>query len=81
MLKKTSKVSPVWDFNPEAPLDEGTYTIEVRATDTIGNSATSKGNFTIDFDTAAPVITMASPQNEARLTNRRPPDFDNLRRC
>ena len=60
------------DFNPEAPLDEGTYTIEVRATDTIGNSATSKGNFTIDFDTAAPVITMASPQNEARLTNRRP---------
>ena len=60
------------DFNPEAPLDEGTYTIEVRATDTIGNSATAKENFTIDFDTAAPVITMASPQNEARLTNRRP---------
>ena len=60
------------DFNPEAPLDEGTYTIEVRATDTIGNSATAKGNFSIDFDTAAPVITMASPQNEARLTERRP---------
>ena len=60
------------DFNPEAPLDEGTYTIEVRATDTLGNSATAKENFTIDFDTAAPVITMASPQNEARLTNRRP---------
>ena len=60
------------DFNLEAPLDEGTYTIEVRATDTIGNSATAKGNFTIDFDTAAPVITMATPQNEARLTNRRP---------
>ena len=60
------------DFNPEAPLDEGTYTIEVRATDTIGNSATAKGNFSIDFDTAAPVITMASPQNEARLIERRP---------
>ncbi len=60
------------DFNPEAPLDEGIYTIEVRATDTLGNSATAKENFTIDFDTAAPVITMASPQNEARLTNRRP---------
>ena len=55
------------DFNPEVPLDEGTYTIEVRATDTIGNSATAKGNFTIDFDTAAPIITMASPQNNARL--------------
>ena len=60
------------DFNPEAPLGEGIYTIQVRATDTIGNSATAKGVFTIDFDTAAPIITMASPQNEARLTNRRP---------
>ena len=60
------------DFIPEKPLDEGTYTIEVRATDTIGNSATAKGSFSIDFDTAAPVITMSSPQNEARLTERRP---------
>ena len=60
------------DFIPEAPLGEGTYTISVRATDTIGNSATAKGSFTIDFDTAAPVITMSSPQNEARLTERRP---------
>ena len=60
------------DFIPEVPLDEGTYTIDVRATDTIGNSATAKGSFTIDFDTAAPVITLASPQNEARLTERRP---------
>jgi hypothetical protein len=60
------------DFIPEKPLDEGTYAIEVRATDTIGNSATAKGSFTIDFDTAAPVITMSSPQNEARLTERRP---------
>ena len=60
------------DFIPEKPLDEGTYTIDVRATDTIGNSATAKGSFTIDFDTAAPVITMSSPQNEARLTERRP---------
>ncbi len=60
------------DFIPEEPLDEGTYTIEVRATDTIGNSATAKSTFSIDFDTAAPVITMSSPQNEARLTERRP---------
>ncbi len=60
------------DFIPEAPLDEGTYSIEVRATDTIGNSATAKGGFSIDFDTAAPVITMSSPQNEARLLERRP---------
>ena len=56
------------DFNPDVPLEEGTYTIAVRATDTLGNSATAKGNFTIDFDTAAPIITMASPQNNARLT-------------
>ena len=60
------------DFLPENPLDEGTYTIEVRATDTIGNSATAKGTFTVDFDTAAPVITMSSPQQDARLTERRP---------
>ncbi len=60
------------DFIPETPLDEGVYTIEVRATDTIGNSATAKGSFTIDFDTAAPVITMATPQQDARLTERRP---------
>ncbi len=55
------------DFMPEEPLDEGTYTIEVRATDASGNSATAKGGFTIDFDTAAPVITMSSPQQDARL--------------
>ena len=54
------------DFIPENPLDEGTYTIEVRATDTIGNSATAKGTFTIDFDTAAPVVTLSSPQQDAR---------------
>jgi len=60
------------DFIPESPLDEGVYTIEVRATDTIGNSATAKGSFTIDFDTAAPVITMATPQQDARLIERRP---------
>ncbi|MCG9130453.1 hypothetical protein J5I95_02125 [Candidatus Poribacteria bacterium] len=55
------------DFNPEAPLDEGVYTIEVRATDPYENSASAKGTFTIDFDTAAPVITMASPQQDARI--------------
>ena len=55
------------DFIPESPLDEGTYSIDVRATDTLGNSATAKGTFTIDFDTAAPVITTSSPQQDARL--------------
>ena len=55
------------DFNPEAPLSEGFYSIEVRATDTFGNSSTAKGGFSIDFDTAAPIITSSSPQNGARL--------------
>ena len=55
------------DFNPEAPLSEGSYSIEVRATDTFGNSSTAKGGFSIDFDTAAPIITSSSPQNGARL--------------
>ena len=56
------------DFNPDAPLEEGTYTINVRATDGYGNSSTAKGGFTVTFDTAAPIITMASPQNGSRLT-------------
>ena len=55
------------DFMPEMPLGEGTYSIEVRATDTHGNSSTAKGSFTIDFDTAAPLITSSSPQDGARL--------------
>ena len=55
------------DFHPEAPLSEGTYSIEVRATDAFGNSSTSGGVFTVDFDTAAPIITTSSPQNGARL--------------
>ncbi|MXV73520.1 hypothetical protein F4Z99_04485 [Candidatus Poribacteria bacterium] len=55
------------DFNLEAPLEEGTYTIEVRATDPLGNSASAKENFTIDFDTAAPIITMAAPHQNARF--------------
>ena len=55
------------DFHPEAPLSEGTYTIEVRATDTYNNSSTATGVFTVDFDTAAPIITSYSPQNGARL--------------
>jgi hypothetical protein len=55
------------DFHPEAPLSEGTYTIEVRATDAFGNSSTGNGVFTVDFDTAAPIITASSPQDGARL--------------
>ena len=55
------------DFRPEAPLSEGTYTIEVRATDAFGNSSTGSGIFTVDFDTAAPIITASSPQDGARL--------------
>ena len=55
------------DFNPEEPLEEGIYTIEVRATDPYSNSASAKGTFTVDFDTAAPIITLASPANNARL--------------
>ena len=55
------------DFNPEEPLEEGTYTIEVRAVDPYENAASAKGTFTIDFDTAAPIITMASPHQNARF--------------
>ncbi|MCY3741274.1 MAG: Ig-like domain-containing protein [Candidatus Poribacteria bacterium] len=55
------------DFIPENPLTEGTYLIIVDADDTLGNTATARGSFTIDFDTAAPIITMASPHQNARF--------------
>ena len=55
------------DFNPDDPLEEGVYTIQVRATDPYSNSASAKGTFTVDFDTAAPVITMATPHQDAHL--------------
>ena len=55
------------DFVPENPLTEGTYLILVDADDTLGNTATARGSFTIDFDTAAPIITMASPHQNARF--------------
>ena len=55
------------DFIPENPFTEGTYLIIVDATDTLGNTATARGSFTIDFDTAAPIITMASPHQNARF--------------
>ena len=55
------------DFIPENPLTEGTYLILVDADDTLGNTATARGSFTIDFDTAAPIITMASPHQNARF--------------
>ena len=55
------------DFIPDNPLSEGTYLIIADADDTLGNTATTRGSFTIDFDTAAPIITMASPQQNARF--------------
>ena len=55
------------DFIPEHPMTEGTYLIVVDADDTLGNTATARGSFTIDFDTAAPIITMASPHQNARF--------------
>ena len=55
------------DFIPDNPLTEGTYLIIVDADDTLGNTATARGSFMIDFDTAAPIITMASPQENARF--------------
>ncbi len=55
------------DFNPEEPLEEGVYTVEVRATDPYSNSATAKGTFTVDFDTAAPVITVSSPRQDTQI--------------
>ena len=55
------------DFIPDNPLSEGTYLIVADADDTLDNTATVRGSFTIDFDTAAPIITMAAPHQNARF--------------
>ena len=55
------------DFNPDAPLEEGTYTIQVRATDPYSNSSSAIGTFTVDFDTAPPVITVSSPHQDTQI--------------
>ena len=59
------------DFIPENPLTEGTYLIIVDASDILGNTATARGSFTIDFDTAAPIITMSAPHESARFVLKR----------
>ncbi|MGB0890213.1 MAG: Ig-like domain-containing protein, partial [Solirubrobacterales bacterium] len=61
--------SSVGDFNPcldtleLVDLDEGAHTVDVRATDTAGNSTTRSLTFTVD--TILPVVTISAPLADA----------------
>ncbi len=51
---------------------QGTYVAKVKVTDVRGNEASVQWSFTVEFDTVPPVITTATPQGEARITERKP---------
>ena len=51
---------------------QGTYVAKATVKDVRGNEASVKWAFTVEFDTIPPVITTATPQGEARITERKP---------
>lgn len=51
---------------------QGTYVAKTTVTDVSGNQASTQWTFTVAFDTVAPVVTTATPQGEARITERKP---------
>jgi hypothetical protein len=61
----------------------GTYNIPIRCKDEVGNTATSQINFTIDFQTSAPIVvrTYAEGNNLIVLTNKKAECYYNLENC
>ena len=51
---------------------QGTYVAKATVKDVRGNEASVQWAFTVEFDTIPPVITTATPQGEARITERKP---------
>ena len=51
---------------------QGTYVAKATVKDVRGNEASVQWTFTVEFDTVPPVITTATPQGEARITERKP---------
>ena len=58
-------------FTPTQPLNEGTYTVDVKVMDVAGNQAASKWQFTVELDTIPPTILITRPSQE-HTENRRP---------
>jgi hypothetical protein len=79
LLKGTTKVSGKTTvasdktsatFQPTSALKAGGYRVEVEAEDNIGNTSSAEWSFTVEFDEIPPVITIVSPQDGARFTDK-----------
>lgn len=71
-LVSTQTVSKdgTWNYAPPAPLADGTYVLQVSATDAAGNSAQASAGFTVD--TIPPAIALLGPGDGARSRDGRP---------
>ena len=58
-------------FTPSQELRDGTYTVDVKATDVSGNVAAARWQFTVDLDLIPPSVILTRPSQE-HTENRRP---------
>ena len=58
-------------FTPSQELRDGTYTVDVKATDVSGNVAAARWQFTVDLDLIPPTVILTRPSQE-HTENRRP---------
>ena len=58
-------------FTPSQELRDGTYTVDVKATDMSGNVAAARWQFTVDLDLIPPSVILTRPSQE-HTENRRP---------
>ena len=58
-------------FTPSQALRDGTYTVDVKATDVSGNVAAARWQFTVELDLIPPSIILTRPAQE-HTENRRP---------
>lgn len=56
-------------FSPEGNLDNGVYSVAVKATDKSGNAADAGWSFTVEVDTNPPSIAHTSPSGSVRPDN------------
>ncbi len=66
-----------WDYPLARPAD-GSYTLYVRATDTLGNTTSSSGFTTASFtiDTVAPAAPVISTEEDSNLSTDASPEFE-----
>lgn len=71
-VKKASTGDSSVTFEPSSALKAGTYTAMAEASDNAGNSSSAQWSFTVEFDVIPPVVTIISPQDGVRMTERKP---------